>query len=169
MDRQRRKAWTEVRALIRRAPAEYLLVKPPATPTEVWEFPGGKLPPQSDPERALRQWCLTNLGLEMVELAGQPPFDYRSGTQLVTYRYCHGSAARDEALPLGVVDLRWVSLATLDTYPLAAPAQHIVSRLQTMSDANTRRDRSRGCPAKHTKRPISSRLLPPSSANRFPP
>ncbi len=146
MDRQRRGTRTEVRALIRRAPAEYLLVRPGSTPAEIWEFPGGQLPPRTDPAQALGRWCLTNLGLELVDLASQPPFDYRFGTYVVTYHYYHCCAARDEALPLGVIDLRWVSTAALGTYPLDAPARHVAAQLQTTGSVEGDCNRSRGSP-----------------------
>lgn len=129
VDRQRGTTWTEARALVHRAPLHYLIVKAQADPLCPWEFPGGRLGPRASAENLLRRLCRASLGIELDQLVSQPPFSHGFGTHSVTYRYYLCPVLRDEAMPLGYAELRWVPAPQLCEYDFDAPSRQVVDRV----------------------------------------
>jgi len=128
--RQRRTGWTEVRGLIHRGPREYLIVKPSDDLGAAWQFPGGRAAADLGAEECLRRWCLTNLGLELSTLTPQAAFDYGFGSHIVSYRWFHGRARADDALPLGCAAVRWVAVDDLAECVLDVPSAAMAERLR---------------------------------------
>ncbi len=134
MDRQRRSAWTEARALICRNQREYLIIRPYTDPEGPWAFPGGRIGARMAAEDALRRLCLEQVGIELETLVSQPPFEHAFGTHTVTYHFFLCPVARDEALPCGCADLRWVPAVQLAEYVLDAPSEHVATRLRAIEN-----------------------------------
>ncbi|MBU0639567.1 MAG: NUDIX domain-containing protein [Planctomycetes bacterium] len=129
MGRQQVKRWIEARALIQRAGRTYLIAKPHTDETCPWEFPGGKVRSGEMPEAVLRRVCRTALGVELEVLIGQPPFEHRFGTHVVTYRYCLCGIRRGEPTAIGYAEIRWILVGQLREYVFDSPTQQVVDWL----------------------------------------
>lgn len=130
MHRQRRPEWVEARAIIRRTPAECLIVRRFDDPAEPWELPGERVAARESAEVTVRRACRGKLGIEPSELVPQPVLAHGCGTHGVTFRYFLGNVRHDDALPLGYAAVRWVPLSELDQYVLDTPDLHMLERLR---------------------------------------
>jgi 8-oxo-dGTP pyrophosphatase MutT (NUDIX family) len=129
VNRQRRTRWTEARALICRNADEYLIVRTHDDPDGPWQFPGGRIGPRESAEEVLRRRCATDLGVNLHAMIAQPPFDYNFGTYQIAYRYFLCPVERDEAVPSGYRELRWVAQARLPDYVFDTPTLQVVAAL----------------------------------------
>ncbi len=129
VDRQRGISWSEVRALLRRPPHHYLIVKARDDPDVPWDFPGGRAHPHEPPETALRRLCHEQLGIDPQSLISQQPFVHSFGTHTVTYRYFVCPLGSDEIVPLAYELVRWVPAGQLRDYLFDPAAQQVVDRI----------------------------------------
>lgn len=129
MLRQPQARWVEARALLRRTPEEFLILKLTSEPAAFFEFPGGRVAERESPESALRRWCRDHLGIALQFQIGQPPFQHSFGTHTVTYRYYICTIRSGEIAPSGCFDPRWVSRPQLRDYIFDAPTQQVVDWL----------------------------------------
>jgi hypothetical protein len=135
MARQRDRTATQLRAIIQRSNGTCLLVRRTAAATSAWEFPGVSLPPNSDPVEVLRRTCWRDLAVRLEGVIPQAAWTHGCGTCAVTYRCYLCPVSRDDALPLGYAELRWVRPAELAEYALDAPTRHMASWLLTRGGA----------------------------------
>jgi ADP-ribose pyrophosphatase YjhB (NUDIX family) len=124
-----KREWTEARGLIARGRSQYLIVRMRGEEGCPWEFPGGKIRHSESPEAALRRHCRGLLGIEIELLIGQPPFVFNFGSHTIRFRYYVCNVAREEPLPQGVADVRWVNRGQLRDYCFDAPGQQVVDWL----------------------------------------
>ncbi len=129
MDRQRGTARVELRALIFRPDAGYLILRRSSDPDDPWDLPGGPLASHTEPETVLRQQCLEQVGCCVQVLAGRPPFTVRRDGAELTYRLFLCAAEADEAIPLGCAAVRWVPSVALAEYRFAAELRGVLERL----------------------------------------
>jgi 8-oxo-dGTP diphosphatase len=86
-----------------------------------WEFPGGKVEPNENPEHALRREIKEELGCDLDEIRPLPRFTHDYGTvviEMIPYT-CKLSANSTPPHPHEHIALAWAGLADLKTYDLA--------------------------------------------------
>ena len=95
-----------------------------------WEFPGGKVEPGEDPERAVVRECREeiDLDLEVIDVLEVAWHAYEEKEVLLLFYDCRvrGGSVRH----LGVADHAWVLPEELDAYPLPPPDARLVSKLR---------------------------------------
>jgi len=138
MARQRDRRSTQLRAIIRRPNGTCLLVRRSAAATSAWEFPGVGLPPNSQPVEVLRRACWRDLAVKLDAVIPQAAWTHARGTHAVTYRCYLCPVWRDDALPLGYAELRWVRPGDLIEYALDTATRHMADWL--LSTARVPRD-----------------------------
>lgn len=86
-----------------------------------WEFPGGKVEPNEEPESALLREIREELGCDLTIVHALPRFEYDYTTVVIAMIpfVCRLTAAEPAPHPHEHVALRWVTPAELPTIDLA--------------------------------------------------
>lgn len=95
----------------------------------MWEFPGGKVEPGEDPERAVVRECREEIGvtLEVVDILEVAWHRYREKEVLLLFYDCR--LVRGEVRHVEVADHAWVAPADLGGYALPPPDARLVAKL----------------------------------------
>ena len=125
-------------AVLRAGPgADVLLTQRPEDThlAGLWEFPGGKVEPEENPEDAVVRECQEEIGVrvEVVDILEVAYHRYREKDVLLLFYDCrgegpHGLEQRVEHL--GVADHAWVAPRDLERYELPPPDQRLVKKLR---------------------------------------
>lgn len=96
----------------------------------MWEFPGGKVEPGEDPERAVVRECREEIGvtLEVVDILEVAWHPYPEKEVLLLFYDCR--LVSGEVQDLEVAAHAWVPIERLGDYPLPAPDARLIAKLR---------------------------------------
>lgn len=97
-----------------------------------WEFPGGKVEPDENPEAALIRELREELGIAIDSLRPLPRFTHDYGAVVIEMLpfHCRLSPGSREPHPHEHTALAWATVAELDRYDLAPADWPVVAALR---------------------------------------
>jgi hypothetical protein len=128
MDRQRGARTVYACGVLWGPPDRCLIVR--ATSAGPWEFPAAAVAAATTAEETLRRVCATRLGVQLGEIIGQGELVHDAAGRPAAYRYYVCPLPRDEVLPLGYAEVRWVALGELGEYAFSPVAALVAERLR---------------------------------------
>ncbi len=95
----------------------------------LWEFPGGKVEPNEDPEACLIRECQEELGITIRLLRIYAETSYQYPERRIDFTFFEAHIESGSISPTVHEDVRWVSYQELHQYPFCPADVEIVKKL----------------------------------------